>query len=65
MFRIASGDQLVEVRRAVLDPLEALRASGRLTGGNDDDFADFELPRPRGADEPSVEDLLDQDRAER
>lgn len=65
VFRIASGDQLVEVRRAVLDPLEALRASGRLTGGNDDDFADFELPEPRAAGEPSIEDLLAEDRAER
>lgn len=37
----------------------------QVAGGDDDDLADPELPDPRGADAPPVEDLLDADRAER
>ena len=65
VLRRAAAGEVFRVRRAVIDPLEALRTSGQLTGGNDDDFADFELPMPRGAGEPSVEDFLDEDRADR
>lgn len=65
VFRIRSGTTTVELRRAATDHLEALTAAGLLSPGNDDDFADFEMPAPRTEGAPSLEEILDADRADR
>lgn len=62
VFRIASGDAMVEVRRAATDPLEALRAAGLLTPGNTDDFADYQVPVSDGV---TLEEHFEADRADR
>ena len=62
VFRIRSGETLVELRRAVPDRLEALTAAGLLTPGSDDDFADFEIPAGNGR---SVDEILAESREDR
>lgn len=65
VFRIRSGTTTVELRRAATDHLETLTAAGLLTPGNADDFADFEMPAPRAQGAPSLEEILNADRADR
>ena len=49
-LRIRAGDTTVDLHRSHPTVIEHLGASGRLSPGNDDDFADF--PTPGEGQEP-------------
>lgn len=61
VFRLRTGETVVELRRAFGDPLEALRSAGRLSSSSGDDFSDYVVPVTDGV---SVDDFLAVDRTD-